>query len=249
MSSFQFKQFTIHQNQCAMKVSTDACVFGAYIPVENAKRIIDIGTGTGLLALMLAQRNTNAKIDAIEIDSQAAQQAAENVAKSNWKSTIAIINTSIQDFTQENQQKENQQNKLGTYDLVVSNPPFFVSSTLPPNVKQQVAHHTTALSFEELWQAVELLITPKGHFAVLLPLPESNIFAEIGKKLGFFATQQLFIQDSSKKNPHRLITIFQKGEIKQEIKQIMQATLVIKDVSGNYTKEFIHLLQTYYLYL
>lgn len=245
MSSFQFKQFTIHQNQCAMKVSTDACIFGAYIPVENARHIIDIGTGTGLLALMLAQRNTNAKIDAIEIDVDAAKQAAENVENSNWKSTITIINNSIQNFTQENQPKEKQQNKLGTYDLVVSNPPFFVSSTLPPNLQQQIAHHTTALSFEELWEAVALLLSPEGNFAVLLPLTESNIFAEIGKKFGFFTIQQLFIQDSSKKKPHRLITIFQKGELKQPI----QATLVIKDVSGNYTQEFIHLLKAYYLYL
>lgn len=252
-SYFQFKQFRIEQDICAMKVSTDACVFGAYIPVEGAKNIIDIGTGTGLLALMVAQRANNCKITAIEIDELAAKQATENTSKSIWHDKIEVIHETIQNFTDS---ITNLSNKF-RYDLAICNPPFFVNSTLPPNKKQQLAHHTTALSFEELWESVDKLLTENGRFVVLLPLPETQIFSDLGKKYQFFATKQLSLQDSEKHKVHRLVTIYEKStnfnvnfDANFGDNVLLAAeNLIIKDIEGRYTEEFITLLQPYYLYL
>lgn len=240
-SYFQFKQFRIEQGHCAMKVSTDACVFGAYIPIHDAQTILDIGTGTGLLALMLAQKvanyTQNFSITAIEIDEIAAQQAKENIENSKWKNQIRVIQQSIQDYT-----------KFGTaigYDWIVCNPPFFVNSTLPPNTKQALAHHHTALSFEELWQVVEKLLAETGKFAVILPISESKIFTELGTQYGFSVSRQLFLQDSAKHKPHRIISIYNKNSKEQYIEE----KLICKDENGQYTTEFVKLLQGYYLHL
>ena len=238
-SYFQFKQFRIEQDICAMKVSTDACVFGAYIPIENAKNIIDIGTGTGLLALMVAQRANNCMITAIEIDELAARQATENTNKSIWHDKIEVIQEAIQNF----------KNNKFQYDLAICNPPFFVNSTLPPNKKQQLAHHTTALSFEELWDSVDKLLIENGRFVVLLPLPETQIFSELGKKYQFFATKQLSLQDSQTHKPHRFITTYQKNTNFEANKVLERNNLIIKNIHGKYTNEFETLLKPYYLYL
>jgi tRNA1Val (adenine37-N6)-methyltransferase len=240
-SYFQFKQFRIEQGNCAMKVSTDACILGAYTPIKNAKNIIDIGAGTGLLSLMLAQKSAeNVRITAIEIDEIAAQQAIENIKNSKWATKIEVINTAIQTYSQTYFQGEN------LYDLAICNPPFFVNSTLPPNQKQAIAHHTTALSFEDLWQSVEKLLHKNGYFVVLLPVQETEIFSKIANLHNFVAMQQLMIQDSPKHNPHRIITIYTK---KDNFDFMIKESLLIKEIEGNYSQDFISLLKDYYLYL
>ena len=257
-SYFQFKKFRIDQDICAMKVSTDACVFGAYIPIENVKSIIDIGTGTGLLALMVAQRAENCQITAIEIEELAAKQATENTSKSIWHDKIEVVHETIQKFTdniirlKNNEKIEEFQYKFidkCQYDLAICNPPFFINSTLPPNKKQQLAHHTTALSFEELWDSVDKLLAANGRFIVLLPLPETQIFSELGKKYQFFATKQLSLQDSEAHKPHRFITTYQKNTNFKTDRVLETENLIIKNDHGKYTDEFITLLQPYYLYL
>ena len=123
---FKFKQFTIHQDKCAMKVGTDGVLLGAWAECANAKGILDIGTGTGLIALMIAQRS-NAKIDAVEIDETASKQAKENIKKSLWNDRIEILNISFQDFSKSTNEK---------YDLIVSNPPYFQNSLYAPDEKR-----------------------------------------------------------------------------------------------------------------
>jgi tRNA1Val (adenine37-N6)-methyltransferase len=253
VSFFQFKKFIVYQDHCAMKVSTDACIFGAYIPLNNEKRILDIGTGTGLLSLMLAQRcNESTQIDAVELDKQAAKQAQENVNRSIWKDKITVFEDSIQNYSTNYTLQNSQQ-----YDLIVCNPPFFVASTLPPNLQQQIAHHTVALSFEDLWHCVTQLLDKKGKFAVLLPITETTKFTDIGTMHDFVIREQLAIQDSAKKTPHRFVSIYQKNSFitNQSPKQIeiqqdtQKETLLIKNLDGTYSQAFTNLLKDYYFYL
>ncbi len=258
-SYFQFKQFRVEQAQCAMKISTDACILGSYVNPTPAQRIIDIGTGTGLLALMLAQRST-AQITAVEIEPAAAAQAHQNFQASPWASRIEIVQQAIQYFalhqkhhlsdTHEVSNKYfNTFTKSLSFDFAICNPPFFNKATLPSAHAQQVAHHTIALSFEDLWQSTALLLTTDGQFAVLLPIQEMNLFEKIGNTQGFEVLQSLTIQDSIKHKPHRKIAVF--GRKTTNHSQILpsQEHLVIKDEEGNYTKEFVDLLKPYYLHL
>lgn len=151
--AFKFKQFSVSDDRSTMKVGTDAVLLGAWADVANAKSILDIGTGCGVIALMLAQRS-NAIVDAVEIDVESAKQAKENFDASPWK--INIHNTAVQDLA-------------GQYDLIVSNPPFFNNSLLPPASSRQKARHTTTLTHEDLMKSVSRLLTPGGKFAVIVP--------------------------------------------------------------------------------
>ncbi|MGN6568280.1 MAG: tRNA1(Val) (adenine(37)-N6)-methyltransferase, partial [Flavipsychrobacter sp.] len=137
---FQFKQFRIEQDKCAMKVSTDACIQGAWTPIhDHVRHVLDIGTGTGLLSLMLAQRDPRMHIDAVELDEQAATQAKENIVSSPFSERIDIIHGDAKEY-QANQQ----------YDLIICNPPFFQNSLLGDNSKRNTARHTLSFSYEDL---------------------------------------------------------------------------------------------------
>lgn len=247
-SYFQFKQFRVEQANCSMKVSTDACILGAYAPAENAKRIIDIGTGTGLLALMAAQRS-KAQIDAVEIEKEAAKQAEQNCKSSSWAENIQVFCTTIQDFAATKAQ-DNLQNLQNLYDLAICNPPFFNHATLPTSKAQQLAHHTIALPFADLWAAANLLLISEGKFIVLLPLPEMQLFEQIGLQYGFVPNEILIIQDSEKHKPHRKIVAFcrQNSQLLQGF-ETKQKILLLKNSDRSYTQDFVNLLQPYYLYL
>jgi tRNA1Val (adenine37-N6)-methyltransferase len=234
-SFFQFKQFRIEQGNCGMKVSTDACLFGAYLPVENAQKILDIGTGTGLLALMMAQRSS-ARIDAVEIDEAAAQQAQHNFQQSQWRDRLSIFQSSIQDFCKQTPAQQ--------YDWVVSNPPFFVNATLSANEKRKLARHTVTLSFEDLWQSVQHLLTPDGKFAALLPPTEMQLFMNLGEKLGYFPHHIAEIQDTPQHKIHRQIVIFEQNPPKQ----VLSNNLCIKEAVGKYSPTVKSYISAYYLY-
>src|SRR5688500_14273906 len=157
---FQFKQFSVAQNHCTHKVGTDGVLLGAWVNVNDGDRtILDVGTGSGLIALMLAQRtNRETHIDAVEIESMDADQAKENVLHSPWPEKIRIHHTSIQQFLPGIE-----------YDLIVSNPPYFENSLLPPKKKRTQARHTEQLSFNDLLHHADRLLTPQGRLAVILP--------------------------------------------------------------------------------
>ncbi len=230
---FQFKQFLVNQDRCAMKVCTDSCVLGAYVEVQQAARILDIGTGTGLLALMLAQRS-KATIDAVEIEQQAYEQAQENVAKSPWKDRIRVFHQSIQDFFPPERQP---------YDLIVCNPPFFHNSLRRKETAVNMALHSTSLLPNDLVKAVSRLLAREGRFAVMLPPYESG---ELQKLL---AVNQLF--------PEAIVRVYEK-EGGRLIRHIATYTyqqgnadvksFFIRDENGNYTPPFTKLLRPYYLH-
>ena len=161
MSGFRFKQFAVEQDDVAMKVGTDGVLLGAWADCEGAKRILDIGTGTGVIALQMAQRNPEAHIQAVEIDEAAARRARANFDNSPWAERLEVEQTAVQEF--ESAEK---------FDLIVSNPPYFVDSLLPPDAKRSTARHTHDLTFEELDSAVCRLLADDGRFALILPVAE-----------------------------------------------------------------------------
>ena len=231
---FSFKQFIVHQDQTAMKVTTDACIFGAYISIDGTKKILDIGTGTGLVAMMLAQR-TQAQIDAVEIENSAYNQAVTNIQKSVFKEQINIFNTSIQLFST----RSEQQNQ---YDLIVSNPPFFQNHLKAEQATRNNSLHTDTLSFKDLIHSVLRLISSIGTFVILLPLYESSVFEELSISHGLYPQKKLTIMHRKDTKILRIITTFGFTKL-----QIQEKNLIIKNPDESYSPAFEMLLKDYYL--
>jgi tRNA1Val (adenine37-N6)-methyltransferase len=235
-SYFQFKQFTVQQEQCAMKVCTDACLFGAWaadlLQQKKVNTILDIGTGTGLLSLMVAQK-TGAAIDAVEVDKNAFQQAKDNFSTSHWAEKLTTINSDITVF-----------NTAKKYDCIISNPPFFEDDLRSPHNNKNAAKHDTSLTFQVLLQQVTRLLKEDGGFAVLLPYHRVEYFISEGVKQGLFCNEKVLVKQTTKHNYFRGMLLFSANKIEAVTKEI-----TIKDDSGKYTSEFISLLKEYYLYL
>ncbi len=233
-SYFQFKQFRVEQGRAAMKVCTDACVLGACAAVDGAARILDVGTGTGLLALMAAQRNGAARIDAVEVDAGAYGQALDNVQASPWANRIHPVHSRIQDY-----------NPGYRYDLILSNPPFYENHLKRPGMAQNVALHAEALSLPELASAVHRLLGPAGRFVVLLPPYQAGRLQEGLASLGLFPTDHLHLHDRPGAPPIRRITTYAASPPDG----CPDTKLFIRDATGTYTGDFVRLLQPFYLYL
>jgi tRNA1Val (adenine37-N6)-methyltransferase len=235
---FQFKQFIVHQEKAAMKVCTDACLFGAWVAEKIQKSKIesalDIGTGTGLLSLMLAQK-TDTLIDAIEIDEAAAQQASANFKASPWDSRLKIHATSIQQFNQKSTKH---------YDVIVSNPPFFEESLRSNNEKKNLAKHTRELSFEELSIIVSQQLKIDGAFYILLPYHEFQKFNKVANAQNLFLKQQVNIRQTDKHIFFRTIGVYSKEQVLNN----MIDEIEIK-INNEYSPQFIELLKDYYLHL
>ena len=197
---FQFKQFTVHQQRCAMKVGTDGMLLGAWahVPVTSA-RILDIGTGTGLIALMMSQRFPDASVIGIDIDQDAVSQAQENVAASPFASRITICHRNILDF----------EDTKG-FDAIVSNPPYFVDALTCPDQQRTMARHTISLTYEGLMRSAYRLLKPNGLFSLVIPSEcRSSIEAE-ACLAGFFLTRVCMIRTTPKKESKRQLIEFSK---------------------------------------
>lgn len=235
---FSFKEFTIHQDKCAMKVCTDACLFGAWVAhfIETntikPENILDIGAGTGLLSLMLAQK-TNASIDALEIDEDAAMQARQNFQDSPWNERLKLYNISAQDFKTENK-----------YDLIISNPPFFINDLKSEDEKRNKALHTTTLDYNELIRAVKNVLAEDGFFAVLLPFSNAVTFIEIAETQKLYLHRKIDLRQTERHTFFRSVLVF--SNLKKKIQ--MNSEITIKN-GADYTKEFTQLLSDYYLKL
>ena len=227
---FKFKQFNVHQQHTAMKVTTDACILGAYTDVSQVETILDIGTGTGLLSLMLSQR-CEAKIDSIEIDESAYSQAITNVNESIFSNKITVHHVSIQQFSTDN-----------FYDLIISNPPFFKNHLKSETISRNNSLHTDTLSFEDLLNSVLRLLTHNGTFVVLLPAYESSIFEQLCISKELYPQKKLMIRHRKGGKILRIITTFER--IKKEINN---EELIIKNPDESYTPDFQALLKDYYL--
>lgn len=233
---FRFKQFTIQQDRTAMKVCTDACVLGAWSKIEAGQRILDIGTGTGLLALMAAQRNKDAKIDAVDLDADAAQQARENVMASPFANRITVAEASIQAFAATIPAQ--------WYDHILTNPPFYTNSLRSPDAAVNRALHTDELPFSDLVNAVDRVLKQTGSWWVMLPPPESERLVTMAEKMGLRPVRQLFLRHQPQKPVFRHCSEFRFSDF--ALPEI--AELSIREADGQtYTADFKTLLEPYYL--
>ncbi|MBN8696971.1 MAG: methyltransferase [Bacteroidetes bacterium] len=231
--SFAFKQFKINQDKCAMKVGTDAVLLGAWVNTANAKHILDIGTGTGIIALMLAQKS-GAKIDAIDIDPNAFIQASENVNASNWKDRIHVQQISLQNFAKESDRK---------YDLIVSNPPYFVDSSKASEEARTNARHTDQLPYDALLNGVLSLLSPTGKFYVILPTKESELFRDLALENKLYLTKLTRVITRADKPEKRWLMRFEFTP-----RSFSESAIIIeKDERHSYTEEYKELTKDYYL--
>jgi tRNA1Val (adenine37-N6)-methyltransferase len=234
-SYFSFKQFTVQQDACAMKVSTDACIQGAWTPLtENIKRVLDIGAGTGLLSLMIAQRAPDAYIDAIELNGSAARQAEENVAASPFAGRINVLNADATAW----------QSDEG-YDLIICNPPFFRNSLTGPNAARNAARHTASLNLHSLIEVIARNLAIDGLSSIMWPADEQEAFAALAADSGLYMQRTLLVRDRAGTRITRIIGIYGR----QNCAQPAVEELIIKSADGSYMPEFCRLLSPFYLRL
>lgn len=195
-SYFQFKQFTVWHDKCAMKVGTDGVLLGAWTSVQHSRRILDIGTGTGLVALMLAQRSQSA-ITALEIDSQAAVQATENFGRSPWRDRVEVV---VADFKQYRPDTQ--------FDVIVSNPPYFVDSMKCPDNQRSIARHNNELTYDDLLRGVNVLLSPDGAFTLVIPTDAADRVKDIAQTYCLYPAQQLDVITKPGGTPKRTLITF-----------------------------------------
>lgn len=230
---FQFKQFAVSDEWCTHKVGTDAVLLGSWVTICQAdKQLLDVGTGSGVIALMLAQRAAeSAVIDAIDIDEQDVRQARQNVLMSPWPQKVRVIPCSIQEYTPGK-----------VYDLIVSNPPYFVNSLLPPDARRQVARHTRTLSFEDLLNSVVRLLAPEGRLAVVLPYVEGQEFIRRAEDCGLFPARHCTFRARANKPPERLLLEFSRSAVAPQ-----DSDLVLYGSSDNWSEAYRLLTGAFYL--
>lgn len=231
---FRFRQFSVAQQSAAMKVNTDGVLLGAWADVSGARRILDVGAGTGVIALMLAQRNAAAQIDAVEIDALSAQEARENVQNSPWRHRITVYGQSFQSFAAQN---------AARYDLVVSNPPYFTKALLPPSEIRKRTRHTEELPHEELLSGVKKILQPDGAFCVVLPFTEGLAFIEQSAAHQLFCTHQTAVSGKMGKAPKRLLLHFSAAPA-----PVKKDALIIHRSDGSYTPGYKALTGAFYLF-
>ena len=226
---FRFKQFTIFQDRCAMKVGTDGVLLGAWTNCDGTAQILDIGTGTGLVALMLAQRS-NALITAIEIDKEAATQASENAANSPWRNRIFVKNCSLQEFAPETK-----------FDLIVSNPPYFCNSLKTPLENRNLARHADSLPLADLLQHSRRLLSENGRLCVILPVDAANFCIEKAVQNGLFCTRSTKIKPLPDSIAKRILLEFSQTE-----KECVEDFLIIEKSRHQYSEAFKKMTEKYY---
>jgi tRNA1Val (adenine37-N6)-methyltransferase len=231
---FQFKQFSVDQSGCAMKINTDGVLLGAIAVSDNPKNVLDIGTGTGVIALMLAQRFTRAQIDAVEIDTSAAKTAGENFKNSVFSERLHVFPESIETFFDEHPGNK--------YDLIISNPPFYINSLESPRENKTLAKHTDADFFEELIKGVAQHLSPKGLCWLILPVQTAELIKELARKNDLYQHKTITIRSFENSEPHREIVCFGFDEVSSEI-----TNFIIYENINIYSEEYKKLLQPYFI--
>ena len=234
--TFRFKEFEIAQDQCGMKIGTDGVLLGAWTPItEDTKRILDIGTGTGVIAIMQAQRCPSADIIGVEIEEKSAQQAKENMSASPYADRLSVHLGSIQDFARDTDK---------SFDLIISNPPFFTGGTFSKNQERNDVRHTVKLPNGDLLRSAHQLLSKDGTFAVILPFIEGLRFKEMAVQYGFYVSHITEVRPKVDKPVERLLIAFTKSANDT----ILEDELVIQHEARNdYTDDYIALTKDFYL--
>ncbi len=232
-SFFKFKQFTIHQDKCAMKVCTDACIFGAWSAkhFSHAASTLDIGSGTGLLMMMMAQQ-TSGTIDGIELENDCFEQLKENILQNDWRERLHIHHGDVRNFEPGKK-----------YDLVVSNPPFFEGDLKSDSNAEQLAKHSKELTLQELFQSIKKFFSTDGAFNVLIPYHRYEETRKLAGEKGLILQRELLVRQTEKHAFFRAMLSFSFHS-----QSCLTEVLTIKE-KGQYSVAFIDLLKDYYLYL
>lgn len=230
---FQFKQFRIIQEKAAMKVGTDAVLLGAWADLSGAQKILDIGTGTGVIALMIAQRS-DAKITAIEIEKNAAAEAAENVRNSPWSKRISVENTSFQKFAEESQNK---------YDCIVSNPPYFDNNLKSADKNLAMARHNDLLPLADLAEGTSKLLLESGKLSLILPVETALKFLELAAAYNLHLVRLTEVSHTPLSKAHRYLLEFSKKRM-----PLKRNILSIKTEDGlDYSPAYKSITRHFYL--
>jgi len=233
-SWFRCKQFLIKQDKCSHKVGTDSFLLGSWVNVNNVNKVLDIGTGTGILSLMIAQRTEHTTITAIEIDTQSYEQAKENVYNSPWKERIKVINISLQQFDE----KE-------LFDLIICNPPYFNNSLKSPNLKRNIARHSISLSLNDIIEYAKSHLCRNGKLALILPVTEMEILNHLITKNNLHIIRLAKVYPNYNKPAHRILI-----ECAQYFENYVPEEIVIEANKRHvYTKKFAELTNEFYLNL
>lgn len=232
---FQFKQFRIHQEKSAMKVNTDGVLLGAWTDIVGAKTVLDIGAGTGLISLMIAQRS-DAIITGIEIEKNAADEAAQNVKNSKWSNRISIQNSSFQDFVA---------TVVNKFDLIVSNPPFFSNGVKNTNPHLSMARHNHMLPFSDIIEGTKKLLNENGILSIILPADSAQEFIEKSRSKNLFLTRLTEVKPFPDTEPNRCLMEFGKVQVTLQKTEIS----VFDETRKNYSDEFKILASDFYLKL
>ncbi|TPN87285.1 tRNA1(Val) (adenine(37)-N6)-methyltransferase [Aquimarina algicola] len=231
---FVFKQFTVKQDRCAMKIGTDGVLLGAWVPLdESITSILDVGTGTGVIALMAAQRSSAAVIDALEIDADAYEQAVENFESSDWGDRLFCYHASFQEFFEEIDDQ---------YDMLISNPPFYKEDYKTKDNKRDLARFEDALPFTHLFYGASILLSDQGQFAIIAPYTEEKNIITIAAKVSLYPKKITRVKGTPSSDIKRSLFLFSKDEQECSVDE-----LIIENSRHDYTEEYIELTKSYYL--
>lgn len=228
---FKFKQFFIHQQHTPMKVGTDGVLVGAWATVSGCERILDVGSGTGLISLMMAQRNATAKIVGLEVNKMAYEESLRNVEQSPWAKRVSIKLTKLQDYS-----------PGVSYDLVISNPPFFTYSDSVMEENRQMARMQTTLSLGELATHIERLLSPEGRVVLVYPFDQQEKLFCAFEEVGLFVNRHCLVRGRSEAPIKRLLVEFSRQQ-----KDVQTTELVIEHERHLYTEDYIKLTKAFYL--
>ena len=235
MSKFQFKQFSLEQDNCAMKIGTDGVLLGAWAPITHQPfSILDIGTGTGIIALMLAQRSNAAQIDALEIEENAYEQATDNFENSPWNERLFCFHAGLDEFMEEPEDE---------YDLIVSNPPFYAEDYKTNDEQRDLARFQDALPFEDLIEAADLLLSENGILAVIIPFKEEKRFLALANEFELYPSKITQVKGTLTAEIKRSLLALSRNKIDTPLID----ELIIEIGRHEYTPEYIALTQEFYL--
>lgn len=235
MTKFSFKKFDIQQDRTAMKVGTDGVLLGAWAPIpENIFSVLDIGAGTGLIALMLAQRTNAEQIDALEIDEEAYEQAVDNFENSPWGDRLFCYHAGLDEFIEEPEDE---------YDLIVSNPPFYSEDYKTESEQRDLARFQDAMPFEDLVEAADLLLSENGILAIIIPFKEEKKFTDLAFEFELYPFKITHVKGTPTAEIKRSLLAFGRDQNKA----IEKNELIIENSRHNYTEEYTALTKDFYL--
>lgn len=229
--AFRFKQFEIAQNQCTIKVNTDGVLLGSWAEVNDSNTILDIGTGTGVLAMMMAQKCNSAAVDAIDIDENAYRQAKENFGRSAWKKRLTAIHTSLQNFS-----------TAVKYHTVISNPPYFVNDFKSASEQKNIARHSIELNYGELLSGINRLLGENGKAFLVIPAFNFQLLQTAAEKENLFVTKLTEVIAVTGKAPYLVLM-----QLEREKKQFLRSRIAIQNTDGSFTDEYKTLTKDFYL--